>query len=63
MNYFVLKILDAATGRIVREFTTHTYPVQGLEWTSLNSLLSYGYQNLSGLLFEIILVRVGIDIS
>ena len=50
VQYFS-QILDVATGRIVREFATHTYQVQGLEWTSLNSILSFGYQNLSGKLF------------
>ena len=49
INWFLSsQILDVATGRIIREFATHTYPVRGMEWTSLNSILSYGYQSLSG---------------
>ena len=37
-----------ATGKVDREFATHTYPVRGIEWTSLHSVLSHAHQNLSG---------------
>lgn len=43
-----IQILNMSTGRVDREFATHTFPVRGLEWTSLHSILSHAHQNLSG---------------
>jgi hypothetical protein len=30
-----------ATGSVEREFALHTFPVRGIEWTGLNSILSH----------------------
>ena len=43
-----IQIVDMASGKVDREFATHTYPVRGIEWTSLHSVLSHAHQNLSG---------------
>ena len=43
-----IQILNMSTGLIHREFATHTFPVRGIEWTSLHSILSHAHQSLSG---------------
>ena len=43
-----IQILDMSLGKVEREYATHTYPVRGIEWTSLHSILSHAHQNLSG---------------
>ena len=45
-----IQIVDMATGRVEREFANHTYPVQGIEWTSLHTVLSFAHQVLSFLI-------------
>ncbi|KAK7074520.1 WD repeat-containing protein 11 [Halocaridina rubra] len=42
-----VQIINMATGVLEREFALHTYPVRGVEWTSLTSILSFGHQPLS----------------
>ena len=39
-----IQIVDMSTGRVEREFANHTYPVQGIEWTSLHTVLSFAHQ-------------------
>ncbi|XP_053654760.2 WD repeat-containing protein 11 isoform X1 [Cherax quadricarinatus] len=43
----VVQVFNVATGVLEREFALHTYPVRGVEWTSLTSILSFGHQPLS----------------
>ncbi len=43
-----IQIIDMSTGKVEREFATHTYPVRGMEWSSLHSILSHAHQNLTG---------------
>ena len=42
-----VQIVDMATGKIEREFAIHTYPVKGIEWTGLYSILSCAHQTSS----------------
>ncbi|XP_047483248.1 WD repeat-containing protein 11-like [Penaeus chinensis] len=42
-----VQIFNMATGMLEREFALHTYPVRGVEWTSLTSILSFGHQPLT----------------
>ncbi|XP_066990609.1 WD repeat-containing protein 11-like isoform X1 [Macrobrachium rosenbergii] len=42
-----VQIINMATGVLEREFALHTYPVRGVEWTSLTSILSFGHQPLT----------------
>ncbi|CAL4175372.1 unnamed protein product [Meganyctiphanes norvegica] len=42
-----IQIFNIATGVLEREFALHTYPILGMEWTSLTSILSYGHQPLT----------------
>ncbi len=39
-----VQVLNASSGRVEREFAVHTFPVRGIEWTSLHSLLSHAHQ-------------------
>lgn len=43
----VVQVFNIATGVLEREFALHTYPVRGVEWTSLTSILSFGHQPLT----------------
>ena len=43
-----VQICNMSTGRVEREFAVHNFPVRGIEWTSLGSVLSHSFQNLSG---------------
>ncbi|KAG7176660.1 WD repeat-containing protein 11-like [Homarus americanus] len=43
----VVQVFNVATGVLEREFALHTYPVRGVEWTSLTSILSFGHQPLT----------------
>ncbi len=43
-----IQVANVSTGKIEREFAVHTFPVCGIEWTSLNGVLSHAHQNLSG---------------
>ena len=43
-----VQIANMSTGKIEREFAVHTFPVRGIEWTGLGSILSHAHQNLSG---------------
>jgi WD40 repeat protein len=43
-----IQIVNMSTGRVEREFAVHTFPVRGIEWTGLHSMLSHAHQNLSG---------------
>ena len=43
-----IQILNMSTGIVERDFATHTFPIRGIEWTSLHSLLSHAHQSLSG---------------
>ena len=36
-----VQIVNMATGSVDREFALHTFPVRGIEWTGLNSILSH----------------------
>ncbi|KAF2349114.1 WD40-repeat-containing domain [Trinorchestia longiramus] len=42
-----LLLVSAATGAVLRELNVHTCPVRGIEWTSLDSVLSYAHQSLT----------------
>ncbi|CAL4100716.1 unnamed protein product, partial [Meganyctiphanes norvegica] len=42
-----IQIFNVATGMLEREFALHTYPVRGVEWTGLNSIISFGHQALT----------------
>ncbi|XP_063852322.1 WD repeat-containing protein 11-like isoform X2 [Scylla paramamosain] len=42
-----VQIFNMATGMLEREFALHTYPVRGVEWASLSSILSFGHQPLT----------------
>ena len=42
----LFQILNMATGSVDREFALHTFPVKGIEWTGLNSILSHVSQFL-----------------
>lgn len=37
-----------STGKIEREFAVHTFPVGGIEWCGLHSVLSHAHQALTG---------------
>jgi hypothetical protein len=43
-----IQIINMSNGHVDREFATHTFPVRGIEWTSLHSILSHAHQHLSG---------------
>ncbi|CAB4069409.1 unnamed protein product [Lepeophtheirus salmonis] len=43
-----IQIYDLANGVVEKEFAVHTFPVRGMEWTGMNTILSYAFQNLSG---------------
>ncbi len=43
-----IQICNMSTGRVEREFAVHTFPVGGIEWTGLHTLLSHAHQPLSG---------------
>ncbi len=43
-----VQIVNAATGRVEREFAVHTFPVRGIEWTGMWTILSHAHQTLSG---------------
>lgn len=38
-----LQIIDLVSGSVRREFAVHTFPVHGIEWTSLATLLSFAH--------------------
>lgn len=42
-----VQVFNIATGMLEREFALHTYPVRGVEWASLSSILSFGHQPLT----------------
>ena len=52
--------ISFSVGKVDREFATHTYPVRGIEWTSLHSVLSHAHQNLSGQNHGSNLVRISV---
>lgn len=52
-----IQLTNMSTGRIERDFAVHTYPVRGLEWTSLNTVLSHAHQNLLSSTASNVLVR------
>lgn len=39
-----VQIANMSTGKLEREFAVHTFPVRGIEWTGLTSLLSHAHQ-------------------
>lgn len=43
-----IQICNMSTGRVERDFSIHNFPVKGIEWTSLSSIMSHAFQNLSG---------------
>ncbi len=40
-NKPLFQVVNMATGIVEREFALHTFPVRGIEWTGLNSILSH----------------------
>ncbi|CAG0889720.1 unnamed protein product [Cyprideis torosa] len=40
-------VLNLATGEVTHEIAVHSAPVRGIEWTGLNSFLSYAYLHAS----------------
>lgn len=37
----VVQIFNLATGKLYRELSVHSYPVEGIEWIGLNAFISY----------------------
>lgn len=42
----ILQIVNMATGAIESEFSIHTAPIRGIEWISLQALLSFAHPNI-----------------
>ncbi|KAK3585480.1 hypothetical protein CHS0354_003328 [Potamilus streckersoni] len=56
-----VQVVNVASGQIVREYNLHSFPVRGIDWASLTSLISFSYPapGVSGLVKnEILLVDV-----
>ncbi|XP_071448701.1 WD repeat-containing protein 11-like [Hetaerina americana] len=55
-----IQVINVATGALEKEYSLHSYPVRGIEWSSLTTFLSYahlggpgpGAPNLSGSLLS-----------
>ncbi|GAB6023246.1 WD repeat-containing protein 11 [Chamberlinius hualienensis] len=43
----VIQVFDMAAGMLHKELSVHTYPVRGIEWVGLSSIISYAHQNVS----------------
>ncbi|KAL3863810.1 hypothetical protein ACJMK2_005541 [Sinanodonta woodiana] len=56
-----VQVVNVSSGQIIREYNLHSFPVRGIDWASLTSLISFSYPvpGVSGLVKnEILLVDV-----
>ncbi|XP_075222794.1 WD repeat-containing protein 11-like [Lycorma delicatula] len=44
-NTGIIQVYNMARGTVDKEFAIHSYPVRGIEWTSLSSFITYAYSS------------------
>ncbi|KAL1122656.1 hypothetical protein AAG570_002983 [Ranatra chinensis] len=57
-NTGYLYVYNMSQGRVYKEFAVHSYPIRGLEWTSLKSIITYGYGDNSKVKNEMYLTDI-----